>query len=180
MICQHWLKLWLVAIRQQAIAWTNVDLDLCCHVSSLGHNELIWLGGRLHTNMFSMQMSFTIMTVSWSRVNGGDFLSNLCLTLTGNKVQDKRPPLELRRWRTAWRSRVQKKLLKLWGLTKIIFKASKFKFLLDPSKWSQKNGCHDGNHFSGTILKYISFKENLVFWLKFHWCVFLGVKLVVT
>ena len=28
------------AIRQQAIAWANVDLELCCHMVSPGHNEL--------------------------------------------------------------------------------------------------------------------------------------------
>ena len=26
---------------QQAISWTNVDPDICRHVASLGHNELI-------------------------------------------------------------------------------------------------------------------------------------------
>ena len=25
---------------QQAITWANVDLDPCCHMASLGHNEL--------------------------------------------------------------------------------------------------------------------------------------------
>ena len=29
------------AIRQQAITWANVDPDLCHHMVSLGHNELI-------------------------------------------------------------------------------------------------------------------------------------------
>ena len=27
----------------QAITWTDVDPDLCCHMGSLGHNELILL-----------------------------------------------------------------------------------------------------------------------------------------
>ena len=30
----------LVMISQQAITWTNVDLDPCCHMASQGHNEL--------------------------------------------------------------------------------------------------------------------------------------------
>ena len=30
-----------LAVRQQAITWANVDLILCCHMASLGHNELI-------------------------------------------------------------------------------------------------------------------------------------------
>ena len=28
------------ATKQQAITWANVDLDLCRHMVSLGHNEL--------------------------------------------------------------------------------------------------------------------------------------------
>ena len=28
------------AVRQQAITRANVDRDLCCHMASLGHNEL--------------------------------------------------------------------------------------------------------------------------------------------
>ena len=31
---------WLVAIRQQAITWANVDPDLCCHMVLLGHNGI--------------------------------------------------------------------------------------------------------------------------------------------
>ena len=27
-------------VRQQAIIWTNVDPDLCCHTVAVGHNEL--------------------------------------------------------------------------------------------------------------------------------------------
>ena len=27
---------------QQAIAWANVDSDLCRHMASLGHNELTY------------------------------------------------------------------------------------------------------------------------------------------
>ena len=30
--------MWLCAIRQQAIIWASVDLDLCRHMVSLGHN----------------------------------------------------------------------------------------------------------------------------------------------
>ena len=46
MICQLWFRLWLGAVRQQAITWANVDPDFCRHMASLGHNELndiIWL-----------------------------------------------------------------------------------------------------------------------------------------
>ena len=31
---------WLGAFKQQAITWANVDPDVCCHMVSLGHNEL--------------------------------------------------------------------------------------------------------------------------------------------
>ena len=30
-----------MAVKQQAITWANVDLDLCRHVASLGLNKLI-------------------------------------------------------------------------------------------------------------------------------------------
>ena len=30
-----------LAIKQQAIAWVNVDLDLCCHMPSVGQNWLV-------------------------------------------------------------------------------------------------------------------------------------------
>ena len=37
---QLWGRQWLVAVRQQAITCANVDLDLCSHMASPGHNEL--------------------------------------------------------------------------------------------------------------------------------------------
>ena len=48
MISQHWFRLWLDAVRQQAITWANVDSDLCRHIASLGHNELIWIETRIY------------------------------------------------------------------------------------------------------------------------------------
>ena len=41
MINQHRFRLWFGAIRHQTITWANVDPDLCCHMASLSHNELI-------------------------------------------------------------------------------------------------------------------------------------------
>ena len=38
-ISQHWFRWWLGAVRQQAITWANVDLDLYYHMVLLGHNE---------------------------------------------------------------------------------------------------------------------------------------------
>ena len=40
MICQHWFKQWLGAVRQQAITWANVDWDISRHMATLGRNEL--------------------------------------------------------------------------------------------------------------------------------------------
>ena len=40
MIIQNWFKYRLGAIRQQAITWTIDEQDLCCHMTSLGNNEL--------------------------------------------------------------------------------------------------------------------------------------------
>ena len=34
------VRLWLGAVRQQAISWTNIVSGRCRHMASLGHNEL--------------------------------------------------------------------------------------------------------------------------------------------
>ena len=39
-ISQHWFRLWLGAVRQQAITRANVDPDLCRQMASLDLNEL--------------------------------------------------------------------------------------------------------------------------------------------
>ena len=41
---KHWFRQWLGTVRQHAIPWTNVYPDLCCHMVSLGHNELTHWG----------------------------------------------------------------------------------------------------------------------------------------
>ena len=38
---QHWYRLWLGSMRQQAITWANVDQDPCRHMASLDPNELM-------------------------------------------------------------------------------------------------------------------------------------------
>ena len=45
---------WCQAIRQQAITWANVYPDLCCHMVSLGHNELRYHPQKMHihTHMY--------------------------------------------------------------------------------------------------------------------------------
>ena len=37
-INQYWFRQWVGVVRQQAITWANVDLDLCRHMPSLGLN----------------------------------------------------------------------------------------------------------------------------------------------
>ena len=40
---QHLTDQSTLAVRQQAITWANVDIDICRHMASLSHNELIFL-----------------------------------------------------------------------------------------------------------------------------------------
>ena len=44
MISQHWLRWWFGAGTHQDLTWANVHLDLCRHMTSLGHKEskIIW------------------------------------------------------------------------------------------------------------------------------------------
>ena len=35
-----WFREWLGVVRQQAFTLANVDPNQCCHMMSLGHNEL--------------------------------------------------------------------------------------------------------------------------------------------
>ena len=47
-ISQYWHRSWLGAVRQQAITWTNVDLDQWCHMASLSHDGLTHWGRVTH------------------------------------------------------------------------------------------------------------------------------------
>ena len=40
MIRQHWFRSWFGAVKQQVITWANVDPVFCCHMATLGLNEL--------------------------------------------------------------------------------------------------------------------------------------------
>ena len=40
MISQDGFRLWLGAVKQQAITWANVDTDLCCYMPLLHLNGL--------------------------------------------------------------------------------------------------------------------------------------------
>ena len=44
MISQH-LCQWLLAIKQQALTWANVDLDVCHYLASLSGNTVSWYMG---------------------------------------------------------------------------------------------------------------------------------------
>ena len=53
-ICQHWYREWLGAVKPQAISWANVDLIICCHLVSLGCNELniiVWSSNHCFKSM---------------------------------------------------------------------------------------------------------------------------------
>ena len=63
MISQHWFRWWLGAVRQQAITGTNVDLDPCRHMASLGHSELIqvqYIPRNMHT-VFALLCFFVLI-----------------------------------------------------------------------------------------------------------------------
>ena len=47
MIRHHWFWWWLGVVRQQAIAWTKVVLDLCRYMASLVHTAASWSSGRV-------------------------------------------------------------------------------------------------------------------------------------
>ena len=53
MTSQHWVRQWLGAVRHQAITWANVDPDLCHHMASLGHSELMYWSLWHYGNMIS-------------------------------------------------------------------------------------------------------------------------------
>ena len=57
---QHWFRLWLGAVRQQAITWANVDQCLCRHMASLGANELTY-----GTNFFSKKIQHLFFRSWW-------------------------------------------------------------------------------------------------------------------
>ena len=50
---QQWFSLCLGAVRQQAITWTIVDQDPCCHMASLGSNELIQILTKQSSHKFA-------------------------------------------------------------------------------------------------------------------------------
>ena len=69
---QHWFRYWLGAWWHQAITWANVDPNLCCHMASLGHNELISVTagllashGKLRAVMMPTSSSLVASEVVW-------------------------------------------------------------------------------------------------------------------
>ena len=61
---QTWFRLWLGAIRHQAITWASVDQVICQHVESLEGKELIWWestvarGFQILTSLFQNNLLF--------------------------------------------------------------------------------------------------------------------------
>ena len=56
-------RLWLGAIRQQAVTWVNIDQDLYHHMLSLSHNELTHYGLRA-----SKAYMYQVAGLSWAQV----------------------------------------------------------------------------------------------------------------
>ena len=49
--CQNWIRCWLGAVGQQAIAWANVDPGHYCNMASLGCNVLLSYSNDLRGNL---------------------------------------------------------------------------------------------------------------------------------
>ena len=65
--CQHWLRQWLGAIRQQTITWANLDTALCCHMASLnplGKFVCCWWGGSEKVNCVKFMKTLLVILFS--------------------------------------------------------------------------------------------------------------------
>ena len=71
----HWFRQWLGAFRQQTITGANVDPDLCRHVVSLGHHELI----RIRTDVWSQILMLKNLR-KWHRISAVIFASKKYIT----------------------------------------------------------------------------------------------------
>ena len=64
MISRHCFRLWLGAVRHQAITWANVDSVHCRLIASLGHNELTYCGRyKTSTILPTFSSTFSGMTI---------------------------------------------------------------------------------------------------------------------
>ena len=52
---QHWLRWYLGAVRQQVIAWANLCIDLCHHMTLLGNSELMAALRKTQTHFISRE-----------------------------------------------------------------------------------------------------------------------------
>ena len=67
-------KQWLGAVRQQAITWSSVDLDLCRRMASPGHNELIqWCDGHISVNWVRWWLGTKWWMKGWALGKGWDW-----------------------------------------------------------------------------------------------------------
>ena len=84
MIIRHWFGYWLGATRQQAITWTNVDLDLCHHMAPLSHNVL---NGEDYFEINTNQRSCKSEWTSWTTIKVTDLKRDwLCEAETRSRV----------------------------------------------------------------------------------------------
>ena len=70
------------------LSGTNHDLDLCCHLASLGHNELI---APIFFISTSLELSLTVNNTTLKHMMGDPQYtqtSNVRGTLGGNKIVD--------------------------------------------------------------------------------------------
>ena len=89
MISQHWFRLWLGAVRQQAITWANVDPDQCHHMASLGHRffKYKWyrfLPGTITNTLWGHIDHFQLL----SQISGNIFkIINRRININKNKIR---------------------------------------------------------------------------------------------
>ena len=99
MVSQHWCRLWLGAVRQQAITWANVDPDLCHHMASLSHNEI-----KLQHHLYGTLCYIGLW--SWSRHQMETFstLLALCMgnSLVTGEFHSQRPVTQMLSLICAW------------------------------------------------------------------------------
>ena len=68
---QHWFRYWLVAVRQQAITWTNVDLSL---VRSSGIHLSAILQEILQLSVTEISLKSTYLNIFFSNLPGANEL----------------------------------------------------------------------------------------------------------
>ena len=90
MITQHWFRLWLGAVRQQAIAWTNADL--CKHwfklwLGAIRQQAIAWTNADLCKHWFRLWFGIVRQEgITWSNVD-----PDLCHHMASQYVNSSSP-----------------------------------------------------------------------------------------